>query len=418
MAEMFTLPVAGTLGTNTGAGSDGVQIGALTAANPSKALLKGHALAGLCRADDGGVFTDEDTPFNEATADDVEVLPATPAAEDACYFGHATSQFARVDVNITTQGDGVWTIAVEYWNGSAWTAVSGLTDGTTSWTAATGWKSITFTLPGDWATTSVNSTTAYWIRTRVSAYTSVVAAPQVGQGYIIGETASWTDDTTDMTDAGAGDVDLLPAYPVVGDGFYFGHATEKFCKLKVTTSQERTGTATLVLKYWNGSAMATVTTYDDDSVGWSGAAGTHLIHFVPPSDWALTTAANGPNGEAGYFVAIEMIAIIDVTQQPLATQGWIFLNITGASGVKFPRGFSSCEVCMSARTVSGSTQDSTFLLVNTDSGESVSVAWSKALAMVSANVTLEVKKWQQVALVQVTEDGTTELANASFCIIC
>lgn len=412
MTALLTLPMPGTLGNIAGAGSDGVHVGSLSFDDPSAALLKSLCTASpLCITDDGGTYVDESTPFNEDTADDVEVLPATPAAEDAVYFGLAASTFQQVDLNITTQGEGVWTVTWEYWDGDSWAALSGVTDGTTGFTAATGVKSVSFAEPGDWAKVPVDGTFAYWIRARVSAYTSVVTAPQVGQGWILVTAGAWTDDTTDATDAGAGDVALLPAYPAVGDGFYIGHA-EKFCKIKVTTSQARTGTATLTLKYWDGSAWSSVDTVEDDSVGYSATAGTHLLHFVPPSDWVANTAANGPNGEAGYFVAMELTAMTDVTQQPLGTQMWVLPIKTGATGIPAPAPGSISNVRGNAQTVSGSTADSVFLLLNTTRGTFATVTWTKAVALDDIDIDLVVQSGDVLVIVQITEDGTTELANA------
>ena len=413
----FSVSVPGALGTNKGPAADGVLLGQLTPTNPTKALLKSLFGSGLCYTDDGGVYVNETTPFNEATGDDVEILPATPAVNDAFYVGHASKKFARFDINQTTQGVGTWTIVWEYWNGSSWTALTGVTDGTTGFTAATGIVSVTFTEPTDWNQNTIDSNLGYWIRGRVSAYTAVTTPPQAGQGWIVFSAANalWIDDTTDFTDADAGDVDLLPTYPLVGDGFYIGY-TEKFCKLKVTTSQARTGTATLALKYWNGTAWTALTVINDDSSGWSATAGTHLIHFVPPSDWVANTAANGPNAQTGFFVVMELTAKTSVTQQPIATQGWVYPMKTGASGMNAPEGGNVLEIEMQAQTKSGTASDSTFLFVNATKGTFGSFVWTKADPFVSASTNLSIVAGDDLVLVQVTEDGTTEFADASFAV--
>lgn len=413
MSQSLVLPLPGTLGNITGGGSDGVHLGALTFDDPSKVLLKSVvAPSGLCITDDGGLYVNETTPFNESTGDDVEVLPATPAVDDAAYFGLAGQKFGQIDLDITTQGDGTWTITWEYWNGTAWTALSGVTDGTTGFTAATGEVSVTFTVPSDWEENTVDSVEAYWVRANVSAFTAVTTSPQVGQGWIRGESASWTDDTTDFTDAGTGDVDLLPSKPKVGDGIYLGHA-EKFCKVKVTTSQARTGTATITLKYWDGDSWEAVTTLDDDSVGWSATAGTHTIHFVPPSDWVANTASNGPNGQAGFFVVMELTALTDVTAQPQATQGWVLPMVTGGDGFFCPVSGTVSKIFANAHTNSATNADSVFLLVNVTSGKFVVFTWTKGDQFDSEVVTLAVAANDGLAVVQITEDGTTEFADAS-----
>ena len=117
-------------------------------------------------ADDGGSFTDDTTDVNDAVADDFDLLPATEAVSDAFYFGQRYI-FGRLRLNIGTAGVGAGsTVAWEYWDGSAWTAIPGLTDGTTNLLATAGTNNVNFTPPGDWARTTVNGKDAYWIRLR------------------------------------------------------------------------------------------------------------------------------------------------------------------------------------------------------------------------------------------------------------
>lgn len=406
--------VAGNLGNIAGPGSDGVLVGKLTAANPTAILLKAAKANALCFSDDGGLYVDETVDLASATSNDVPPLPITPAVDDAFYIGHANSKFAEVQLNQTTQGAGVWTMVWEYWNGAAWTALAGVTDGTTGFKAATGFVGVTFTSPTDWAKCTVDGVNGYWVRSRVSAYTSISTRPLIGQGYVVLSSGSYTNDLTDFTSAGAGDVMLLPSTPTVGDGLYIGYS-EKFAKIKLTTSQARTGTATIVLKYWNGTEWAAVPTVEDDSIGYSATAGTHLIHFTPPADWVSNSPANGPGGVGGYFVVMELTVLTSVTQQPLATQGWVYPLKTGASGVKSSTGGHHFSIDAMAQTVSGSTGDSKFLVVNCATGASAEFTWTKATGFNTvSSVELAVTKGDQLAIVQVTEDGSTEFANAQF----
>ncbi len=50
MSTVLPIVVPGNLGNIAGPASDGVLIGKLTAANPTKVLLKAQAAAGLCNA--------------------------------------------------------------------------------------------------------------------------------------------------------------------------------------------------------------------------------------------------------------------------------------------------------------------------------------------------------------------------------
>ena len=132
--------------------------------------------------DDGGVFADHTADAKDptdgadlGTADDVDMLPATPAVNDAFYFGD-TDHFETVSIDLTTAGVGTWTLTFEYWDGSAWSTLT-VTDNTSGFTTGK-LKTITFTKPTDWATTTVNSQGPfYYVRARVSAFTSVTTQP-------------------------------------------------------------------------------------------------------------------------------------------------------------------------------------------------------------------------------------------------
>jgi len=135
-------------------------------------------------ADDGGAQTDETVAAQNPAANDMHLLPAIPALNDAYYFGHV-KKFDVVWLNIGTQGDGVWTITWEYWNGAAWAALSGVVDNTNGFRAIVGLHDVSFTRPGDWAVTDVGGVLGlYWIRGRVSSYTSVTAPPLGNQAWV------------------------------------------------------------------------------------------------------------------------------------------------------------------------------------------------------------------------------------------
>ncbi|MDD4985206.1 MAG: hypothetical protein PHQ43_05370, partial [Dehalococcoidales bacterium] len=134
-------------------------------------------------ADDGGVQTDETAESNSVAANDMTLLPAVPAVNDAYYFGGA-DPFDLLTINIGTQGSGTWDITWEYWNGSAWTSLSGISDGTLAFEAAVGNRDVSWTMPTNWNTVAVNGTAAYWVRARVSSYTAVVTQPLGTQSWI------------------------------------------------------------------------------------------------------------------------------------------------------------------------------------------------------------------------------------------
>jgi hypothetical protein len=85
------------------------------------------------------------------------------------YLGYS-SIFNEVYFDILAAGSG-YTLVWEYWNGSTWATLS-VTDGTSNFTAD-GW--VTWTAPANWATTTVNGVSAYWIRVRTTTTPTTVA---------------------------------------------------------------------------------------------------------------------------------------------------------------------------------------------------------------------------------------------------
>jgi hypothetical protein len=74
-----------------------------------------------------------------------------------------------MDIDVLTAGTGTYTVAWEYWSGSGWSAVTGLSDGTNNYKNS-GVNRVSFTEPGSWATTTVTNqpgtTALYYIRAR------------------------------------------------------------------------------------------------------------------------------------------------------------------------------------------------------------------------------------------------------------
>ena len=125
---------------------------------------------GICVAaiaDDGGVFTDQTNEANSASADDMDLLPVSPALNDAYYFG-AAEQFSRLRIDVTDANGAGSTIAWEYWDGDSWESLTGLSDGTSNFETL-GDNIVSFTIPGDWTQTTVNGQgSLFYVRARLS----------------------------------------------------------------------------------------------------------------------------------------------------------------------------------------------------------------------------------------------------------
>lgn len=126
--------------------------------------------------DNGGVFTDETVDAQDAGTADVAIFSEPDATSDAFYIG-ANDVFGTISVDNTGGTAGTsGVVAWEYWDGSSWVAIPGLTDGTTSFTAAVGVNLVTFAPPSDWTARTVGAGTSganirgphYYVRARIT----------------------------------------------------------------------------------------------------------------------------------------------------------------------------------------------------------------------------------------------------------
>jgi hypothetical protein len=132
-----------------------------------------------------GAWTDETTDINNDTANDVLLPPQQATTEGDCIYVGSDYKFKKARFNISTAG--VYsdiTIAWEYWNGTSWASLPSLTDGTNGFKNS-GTNDVTFSIPTDWAKTTVQGKTAYWIRARAvfGASPSITTAPLGQQGW-------------------------------------------------------------------------------------------------------------------------------------------------------------------------------------------------------------------------------------------
>lgn len=144
------------------------------------------------------VYDSSGTSYTAVTPADVAALldggvdqlafPSPVGTSDALYIGISTAladagTFNNIYINLTANNYTL-TLAVEYWNGSAWTAMSTseLRDNTQSLrhSGLLAWHGV------DMRSTAVNSVTAYWIRIRVTATgTLSTLLPKFNNIYIV-----------------------------------------------------------------------------------------------------------------------------------------------------------------------------------------------------------------------------------------
>lgn len=142
-------------------------------------------------------FTNYTTAANNATANDVNLQGPSDNTFDIFFFGSA-EQFPYIKVNVGTAGIGGIVGQFFYWDGTQWSALTNVVDNTTIFTVA-GTNTITFTLPTDWAVTTVNGQSAYWIEYIHVAgdYTTIPLATQIWLGgQALANLANATDNNT------------------------------------------------------------------------------------------------------------------------------------------------------------------------------------------------------------------------------
>lgn len=140
--------------------------------------------AALAKVEDGGVFANLAVSSGEAGyAANYQLFPDTEVENDAAYFG-AAAPFGVLTFNVsaTVAVYGADSITWEYWNGSAWSALTIVYDETDT-TAQDGLRpfqqdgQIIFSAPTDWASTTVDSQAAYWVRARCNATVNITTIP-------------------------------------------------------------------------------------------------------------------------------------------------------------------------------------------------------------------------------------------------
>lgn len=174
--------VASTLITSASATADSLTSAAnktYTGMAVQVAAVVDQAIAQAWQVSAAGVFVDKTTAINSATANDVAPF-ATGILNDYLAIGYAAT-FGQTKFVIGTSGT-VGSATWEYWNGTAWAALTGVTDNTTQFKAAPSTVTLTYTTPSNWAPLVLNgSASLYYIRAR--ALTTYTVNPLLTQAF-------------------------------------------------------------------------------------------------------------------------------------------------------------------------------------------------------------------------------------------
>lgn len=134
--------------------------------------------------DDGG--NDETVDCNDVGSDDI-TLPAT--GSEVFEFA-ADNQFRHLWVHTSTAAVADWTVTWEYWDGAAYQAFINVIDGSSNFETA-GLQRVSWDFPAVdlWPESTLHSVAGYWIRARVSSFTSITTVPLGQQAWY--ETGRW-----------------------------------------------------------------------------------------------------------------------------------------------------------------------------------------------------------------------------------
>jgi hypothetical protein len=120
---------------------------------------------------------------NLISANDVALFPDPPALNDYVCFGFDTRPGHHVAIPLKTAANWAVTLQVQYWNGAFVEAPEGTkhtrwpTGTVSQFFNATGWWVINVGGLSDWATTALNGQTKYWIKVKITAFTSSAQVP-------------------------------------------------------------------------------------------------------------------------------------------------------------------------------------------------------------------------------------------------
>ena len=122
-------------------------------------------------------FTDETSDANSPEESTFFPFGSSPATGDIAYFGSGY-KFMGLTIDLSILGTGSPVIDWEYYNGSAWADITE-TESTTGSSTFEASGKFTWTSPDSWTKNTVNGTSAYWIRGKVS--TTYTISPKINQ---------------------------------------------------------------------------------------------------------------------------------------------------------------------------------------------------------------------------------------------
>lgn len=239
-------------------------------------------------------------------------LDAQPAAAGAVYIKSYVPKLTGIDftVDTTNKNGNASVMTVKYWNGSAWAAVSGGSDGTKDVATSTKTLNISGTYSFTEATTTaslLDGDFGFWWQVTVSdalsATVDIIAIRDVYNmqllqnlwdgGYFAPAGFKTTSDTSvtikdwtqEVTDGALSTVALLGALTVTTGAVYVQSA-KKFRGIRITmsTTNVNTNAVTMTAKYWDGDSWESLTIVDGTSANSKTLAQSGDTTFTWPAN--------------------------------------------------------------------------------------------------------------------------------------
>lgn len=144
-----------------------------------------EAVEGAVQNEVGVGTTDYTTEANEATADDVVLVPDPLSNGDGFYVG-SSHRFPWALFKIDTPGVGSYTIDWQYWNGSAFTDLNVIYDSTNDFkmTTVADLGRIHAVTPSDWQKTTIEALNLFWFFAKIVTSGSMTTRPLATQIWV------------------------------------------------------------------------------------------------------------------------------------------------------------------------------------------------------------------------------------------
>lgn len=259
---------------------------------------------------DAAVWTDESA---DAIDNDVNDVNLPPNSGDESILIGDKKQFNRIKLVLGTAGAGVWEIEWQYWNGTAWTALENVYDGSGHFMNVADTYYIDFNKPSDWEQKTVNSQTFYWVRAVVKNFISKTTQPLATRIYL----AKRVDPTVSGTYTGESDL----TYVIEIDG----EATEPGTAATFKWSDDGGST-------WDDTTVDTGDSYHDPTyvLLYDASAGTYTDDTTDATDVGANDVALIPDpvdiGDAlyiGHDTPFDRI-IMDIGTAGVPDTAWAF----------------------------------------------------------------------------------------------